>query len=91
MLDIARGEGAVVRRGLLKIAIYCDDQEVCRERSAICRQPGLHRPLEPGRENVGLPVSRIAIRRARASRQWSPQFFARRGRKSKPGGIAAIS
>ena len=40
MLDIARGEGAVVRRGLLKVAIYRDDQEVCRERSAICPHLG---------------------------------------------------
>jgi glycine/D-amino acid oxidase-like deaminating enzyme/nitrite reductase/ring-hydroxylating ferredoxin subunit len=38
--DIARGEGAVVRRGMQKVAIYRDDQEVCHERSAICPHLG---------------------------------------------------
>jgi len=38
--DIARGEGAVVRRGLQKVAIYRDDHEVCHERSAICPHLG---------------------------------------------------
>ncbi|HEV7226313.1 MAG TPA: FAD-dependent oxidoreductase, partial [Pirellulales bacterium] len=38
--DIARGDGAVVRRGLQKAAIYRDDHEVCHERSAICPHLG---------------------------------------------------
>lgn len=38
--DIALGEGAVIRRGLQKIAVYRDDQGVCHERSAVCPHLG---------------------------------------------------
>jgi glycine/D-amino acid oxidase-like deaminating enzyme/nitrite reductase/ring-hydroxylating ferredoxin subunit len=38
--DIARGEGAVVRRGVQKVAVYRDDQGVCHERSAVCPHLG---------------------------------------------------
>ena len=38
--DIALGEGAVLRRGLQKVAVYRDDQGVCHERSAVCPHLG---------------------------------------------------
>jgi glycine/D-amino acid oxidase-like deaminating enzyme/nitrite reductase/ring-hydroxylating ferredoxin subunit len=38
--QIARGEGAILRRGLAKIAVYRDDAGVFHERSAICTHLG---------------------------------------------------
>ena len=38
--EIARGEGAVVRRGLSKIAVFCDDAGKFHECSAICPHLG---------------------------------------------------
>jgi glycine/D-amino acid oxidase-like deaminating enzyme/nitrite reductase/ring-hydroxylating ferredoxin subunit len=38
--EIARGTGAVLRRGLKKVAIYCDEQGKLHERSAICTHLG---------------------------------------------------
>lgn len=38
--DIALGEGAIIRSGLHKVAVYRDDQGVCHERSAICPHLG---------------------------------------------------
>jgi glycine/D-amino acid oxidase-like deaminating enzyme/nitrite reductase/ring-hydroxylating ferredoxin subunit len=38
--EIKPGAGAVVRRGLTKVAVYCDDQGACHERSAICPHLG---------------------------------------------------
>lgn len=40
MARIKAGEGAVVRRGLTKVAVYRDEQGVCHERSAICTHLG---------------------------------------------------
>jgi glycine/D-amino acid oxidase-like deaminating enzyme/nitrite reductase/ring-hydroxylating ferredoxin subunit len=34
--QIKPGAGAVVRRGLIKLAVYCDEHGVCHERSAVC-------------------------------------------------------
>ncbi len=38
--QIKPGEGAVIRRGLAKIAVYRDPQGVCHEQSAICTHLG---------------------------------------------------
>ena len=38
--EIASGEGAIIRQGLKKIAVYRDDQGVVHERSAICPHLG---------------------------------------------------
>jgi Rieske Fe-S protein len=38
--EIKPGEGAVVRQGLTKKAVYRDEQGVCHERSAICPHLG---------------------------------------------------
>jgi glycine/D-amino acid oxidase-like deaminating enzyme/nitrite reductase/ring-hydroxylating ferredoxin subunit len=38
--QIKAGEGAVIRRGLTKMAVYRDEQGVCHERSAICTHLG---------------------------------------------------
>jgi Rieske Fe-S protein len=38
--DIAPGEGAVVRRGIRKIAVYRDEQGTLHERSALCAHLG---------------------------------------------------
>lgn len=38
--QIKSGEGAVVRHGLTKIAVYRDEQGVCHERSAVCTHLG---------------------------------------------------
>jgi Rieske Fe-S protein len=38
--QIEAGQGAVVRHGLTKMAVYRDEQGVCHERSAICTHLG---------------------------------------------------
>jgi glycine/D-amino acid oxidase-like deaminating enzyme/nitrite reductase/ring-hydroxylating ferredoxin subunit len=38
--QIPPGAGAVVRRGLTKVAVYCDEQGACHERSAVCPHLG---------------------------------------------------
>ncbi len=38
--EIKPGSGAIIRRGLLKVAAYRDDEGVLHERSAICRHLG---------------------------------------------------
>jgi Rieske Fe-S protein len=38
--QIQPGEGAVIRHGLTKTAVYCDEQGVCHERSAVCTHLG---------------------------------------------------
>jgi Rieske Fe-S protein len=38
--EIARGEGAILRRGASKVAVYRDDQGQLHERSAICTHLG---------------------------------------------------
>jgi glycine/D-amino acid oxidase-like deaminating enzyme/nitrite reductase/ring-hydroxylating ferredoxin subunit len=38
--DIARGEGAVIRRGLKKVAVYVDPSGCAHERSAVCPHLG---------------------------------------------------
>jgi glycine/D-amino acid oxidase-like deaminating enzyme/nitrite reductase/ring-hydroxylating ferredoxin subunit len=37
---VARGEGAIIRRGLEKVAVYVDEGGVAHERSAVCRHLG---------------------------------------------------
>lgn len=34
--DIPKGQGAVMRRGLSKVAVYCDEDGTLHERSAVC-------------------------------------------------------
>ncbi len=38
--EIPRGHGAIVRRGLHKVAVYCDDEGTLHERSAVCPHLG---------------------------------------------------
>ena len=38
--QIKPGEGAVIRRGLMKMAVYRDEQGVCHEHSAVCTHLG---------------------------------------------------
>jgi glycine/D-amino acid oxidase-like deaminating enzyme/nitrite reductase/ring-hydroxylating ferredoxin subunit len=38
--EIGRGEGAIVRRGLSKVAVYKDEEGALHERSAVCRHLG---------------------------------------------------
>ena len=38
--DINRGTGAIVRRGLTKVAVYCDEAGTLRELSAVCPHLG---------------------------------------------------
>jgi len=38
--EIARGQGAIIRHGLKKVAVYCDDQGGLHERSAVCPHLG---------------------------------------------------
>jgi glycine/D-amino acid oxidase-like deaminating enzyme/nitrite reductase/ring-hydroxylating ferredoxin subunit len=38
--DIKPGAGAVIRRGLAKVAVYRDEQGACHERSAVCTHLG---------------------------------------------------
>jgi len=37
---VAPGEGAVIRRGLTKVAVYRDEQGALHERSAVCTHLG---------------------------------------------------
>jgi glycine/D-amino acid oxidase-like deaminating enzyme/nitrite reductase/ring-hydroxylating ferredoxin subunit len=38
--EVPRGEGAVIRRGLKKVAVYCDGRGAKHERSAVCPHLG---------------------------------------------------
>ena len=38
--DVAPGTGKVIRRGVTKVAVYCDDKGIRHERSAICTHLG---------------------------------------------------
>jgi glycine/D-amino acid oxidase-like deaminating enzyme/nitrite reductase/ring-hydroxylating ferredoxin subunit len=38
--DIPKGQGAVMRRGLHKVAVYCDEEGTLHERSAVCPHLG---------------------------------------------------
>jgi Rieske Fe-S protein len=38
--EVAPGQGALLRRGLKKVAVYRDDQGVLHERSAVCPHLG---------------------------------------------------
>ena len=61
--------GAVVRRGP-KVAVYRDATGVARAFGGLPASR-LHRGVEPGRENLGLPVPRIAVRRVWPSHERS--------------------
>ncbi|HVG09656.1 MAG TPA: hypothetical protein VNM67_18290, partial [Thermoanaerobaculia bacterium] len=40
MEAVAPGEGAIIRRGLAKVAVYVDEGGVAHEPSAVCRHLG---------------------------------------------------
>ncbi|MEO8362466.1 MAG: FAD-dependent oxidoreductase [Vicinamibacteria bacterium] len=53
--EIPRGSGAVVRRGLTKRAVYCDDHGKLHERSAICPHLGCIVGWNPGEKTWDCP------------------------------------
>ena len=53
--QIARGAGAVVRRGLSKIAAYRDEQGILHERSAVCTHLGCVVDWNPGERSWDCP------------------------------------
>ena len=59
--SIPHGTGAVIRRGVEKIAVYCDENGTTAR--VLRRMPSsrLHRGLERHGENVGLSLSRVAL------------------------------
>jgi hypothetical protein len=69
--QIPRGQGAVLRDGLTKMAIYRDARGDLHTCSARVPASGLHRGLEPCRKYVGLSLSRLKVRQIRKSSQWS--------------------
>ena len=75
--DIPRGEGAILRRGMSKVAVYRDGRGTVHERSAVCPHLGLHCSLERRGEDMGLSLSRLPFRpegsghrRARPTHLW---------------------
>jgi glycine/D-amino acid oxidase-like deaminating enzyme/nitrite reductase/ring-hydroxylating ferredoxin subunit len=40
VLEVPRGQGAIIRRGLHKVAVYCDENGTLHERSAVCPHLG---------------------------------------------------
>src|SRR4029079_18007455 len=83
--EVPPGEGAVVRRGLSKVAIYRDERGETHECSAVCTHLGciVHwngaektwdcpchgSHFSPARQAVGLPLPRLALRAARRGHQ----------------------
>ena len=53
--NIKRGTGAIVRRGLKKIAVYRDEEGVLHERSAICPHLGCVVDWNPGEKTWDCP------------------------------------
>ena len=66
--EIEPGSGAVLRRGLRKIAVYRDGEQAARDVGRLSA-PRLHRSLERGRAQLGLPLPRLAVRQARQNDQ----------------------
>ena len=63
--QLPAGEGAVLRRGLHKIAAFRDDDRRVAPALGEVPAPGLRGALERRRAQLGLPVPRLALRRAR--------------------------
>ena len=53
--NIKRGTGAIVRRGLTKVAVYRDEEGVLHERSAICPHLGCVVDWNPGEKTWDCP------------------------------------
>ena len=60
--EIAAGGGAILRRGLEKIAVYRDEHGRLHERLGEMPAPRLRRAMEPRRDHLGLPLPRLALR-----------------------------
>ena len=68
--DIKRGQGAIVVVDGKKIAAYRYNKVRLTKKSAVCNTSRLHRAMEPGREDVGLPLSRFAFHGNRRCHRW---------------------
>ena len=64
--EIEPGSGAVLRRGLTQSCRLRDDHGTAARDVGRLPAPRLHRALEHGRDDLGLPVPRLAIRCAQA-------------------------
>ena len=64
--QIRPGQGALVRQGLGKLAVYRDEQGGLTRTFGGVPPPGLHRALEHARGHLGLSVPRLALRYRRA-------------------------
>ena len=82
--EIAPGTGAVVRSGLTKVAVYRDPAGVLHRALGGLPAPRLRRALEPRREDLGLPLPRLALRSAGQGPQRPGQ---QRPRASGPRGV----
>jgi glycine/D-amino acid oxidase-like deaminating enzyme len=58
--EVAPGMGAILRRGLAKVAVYRDEAGVYHAFSAEC-PTGMRGQLELPREDVGLPLPRLRV------------------------------
>ena len=82
--QIAPGTGAVIRRGMAKIAVYRDDQGDIHERSAVCTHLYCIVDWNSGRAHLGLSLSRLQIRSARARDKRTRDYSAARGEVGGP-------
>ena len=71
--ELAAGSGAILRRGLNKIAAYRHASRASSRVVSGLHPSRLHRAMECDREDVGLPVPRIAVRRAGGSGSTVPR------------------
>ena len=80
-----KDSGAVIRRGAAKIAVYRDATGALHETIGGLPAPRLHRGVESRREDVGLPVPRLALRqvwrRHQRARERRPDATFSHGRK----------
>ena len=60
--EIPAGGGAIVRRGLEKIAVYRDEQGRVARMPRDMPAPRLRRALESRGDHLGLPLPRLALR-----------------------------
>ena len=66
--DLDAGHGGLVSVDGRQLAVYRDDEGNTYELSPSLHPHGLHGRLERQREDLGLPVSRVAVRRRRIRR-----------------------
>ena len=67
--EIAKDSGAVLRRGLSKVAVYRDEHGELHERSAVCPHLGCIVGWN-ARKNVGLSLPRLPLRQTRPGDHW---------------------